>query len=147
MFGYKSMTIVLGTALFCVAGGSAQQAPSAGTPTHRSVRVNVVVTTASGHWVTDLQQKDFVIYDNNSARPITSFDVVLIGPAGQKNAPIMKLASQGPNTGAENRGELFHYAITFDGAVAEQPEYHSIEVKVMRPNLTVRTRKGYLAQP
>jgi hypothetical protein len=151
MFRYKTLMVVLvvlGTALFCVAGGSSQQAPSAGSPTYRSVQLNVVVTTASGQWVTDLEQKDFVIFDNNSARPITSFDVVLISPTDQKNAPILKSASQAHNTGAEDRGERFYYAITFDSAVAERPdEYHRIEVKVKRPKLTIRSRQGYFAQP
>jgi hypothetical protein len=148
MFGSKSRLVVLGMALFWVAGGSAQQAPSAGTLSHRSIHVNVVVTTASGQPVTDLQEKDFVIFDNNSARPITSFDAVLIGPTRQKNAPTMKLASQVPNTGGSEQGDLFQYEITFDGAVAERPdEYHSLQVKVKRPNLKVRARKGYFAQP
>jgi VWFA-related protein len=40
------------------------------------------------------------------------------------------------------------YEITFDPAVAEQPnEYHHIEVQVDKPGLLARTRQGYYAQP
>jgi len=40
------------------------------------------------------------------------------------------------------------YTLTLEAAVAERPnEYHSIEVKVARPGLSIRTRSGYYVQP
>jgi VWFA-related protein len=40
------------------------------------------------------------------------------------------------------------YTLTLEAAVAERPnEYHSIEVKVATPGLSVRTRSGYYVQP
>jgi VWFA-related protein len=40
------------------------------------------------------------------------------------------------------------YEITVDSASAEQPnEYHHIEIKLDKPNLSARTRDGYYAQP
>jgi VWFA-related protein len=40
------------------------------------------------------------------------------------------------------------YTITFDPAVAEEADtWHSIEVKVDKPKVNVRTRNGYYAQP
>jgi VWFA-related protein len=40
------------------------------------------------------------------------------------------------------------YTLTLDAAVAERAnEYHSIEVKVATPGLSVRTRSGYYVQP
>jgi len=40
------------------------------------------------------------------------------------------------------------YQISFDGAPAEHAnEYHHIEIKVNKPNLSARTRDGYYAQP
>jgi VWFA-related protein len=40
------------------------------------------------------------------------------------------------------------YQLTFATAPAEQPnEYHHIDIKVDKPNVTARTRDGYYAQP
>jgi hypothetical protein len=75
--------------------------------------LNVVVTTESGKPVTDLEQKDFTIFDNRAVRAITSFDAVLTSPTPPRNAPIMRSASYAPKTGAEKRGEFFRYEITF----------------------------------
>src|ERR1700752_4432760 len=41
-----------------------------------------------------------------------------------------------------------YYEISFVPDAAERPdEYHSLEVKVSKPGLTVHTRQGYYAQP
>jgi hypothetical protein len=145
MFGNKCKLVILGTSLFCVAAGSAQQAPSGDTPTPRSIHLNVVITTASGQPVTDLQQKDFRVLDNGSTRTITSFQAVAMSPKPQEATPLLKFASE--RSGAEAY-ELFQYEITYDAPRAEQPnEYHRVEVKIDKPKLTVKTRKGYYAQP
>jgi VWFA-related protein len=40
-----------------------------------------------------------------------------------------------------------YYEISFDSAQAERPdEYHQLEVKLAKPGLTARTRRGYYAQ-
>jgi VWFA-related protein len=40
------------------------------------------------------------------------------------------------------------YTLTFEAAAGDGPnEYHALEVKVAKPELTVRTRSGYYAQP
>jgi VWFA-related protein len=41
-----------------------------------------------------------------------------------------------------------HYELSFESAPAERPnEYHSLQVKIDKPGLSVRTRTGYYAQP
>jgi hypothetical protein len=108
---------------FCVATlvscgtALAQQSP-------QNVHFNVVVTKASGQYVTDLKQQDFTILDNGLTQPIKSFSARQIGE------------------------DLFQYEITFDTPGSERPnQYHAVEVKVDKPGLVVRTRKGYYAQP
>jgi hypothetical protein len=148
MFSDKSMLVVLGTSLLCVAAVSAQQAPPGDTSNPRSIHLNVVVTTASGQPVTDLQQKDFTILDNNSARTITSFKAVAMNPKPQETTPLLKFASERSGAVAYDQRELFQYEITYDTPSAERPdEYHRVEVKVDQPHLTIKTRKGYYAQP
>ena len=40
------------------------------------------------------------------------------------------------------------YTVTFDAETAEKPEtWHSVQIKVDKPGMTVRTRNGYYAQP
>jgi hypothetical protein len=57
-------------------------------------------------------------------------------------------AGNGANTGCYEQGELFQYEITFNVPSDARPnEYHGVEVKVYKPNLTVRTRQGYFTQP
>jgi hypothetical protein len=146
MFSDKSMLVVLGTSLLCVAVVSAQQAPPGDTSNPQSIHLNVVVTTASGQPVTDLQQKDFTILDNNSARTITSFKAVAMNAKPQETTPLLKFASSGAV--AYDQRELFQYEITYDAPTAERPdEYHRVEVKVDQPHLKIKTRKGYYALP
>jgi hypothetical protein len=41
-----------------------------------------------------------------------------------------------------------YYEIAFDPVISDRPsEYHHLEVRVAKPGLTVRTRKGYYSQP
>jgi hypothetical protein len=88
------------------------------------VHFNVVVSRPSGQYVTDLKQQDFTLLDNRLAQPITSFRARQIGD------------------------ELFQYELTFNAPPSAAPrEYHNVEVRVDKPNLTVRTRRGYYAQP
>jgi hypothetical protein len=147
MFGEKSMLVVLGTFLFCVTAGSALQAPPADTSTPRSIHLNVVVTTKSGQPVTDLQQRDFTIFDNNSTRTIRAFRAGIMSPKPQEGTPPIKFAGEESKAGAYDTLEVFQYEISFDAPCAERAnEYHRVEVKVDKPNLIVRARQGYYAQ-
>jgi hypothetical protein len=117
MSSYKGLAAFCAvTLLFCGTALSQQSA--------QVVHFNVVVTKASGEYITDLKQQDFTLLDNRSAQPITSFRARQIGD------------------------DLFQYELTFNAPPSAAPsEYHNVEVKVDKPNLTVRTRKGYYAQP
>jgi hypothetical protein len=111
--------------------------------------MNVVVTTASGQSVTDLQEKDFTVYDNSSTQTITSFKAVAISPKPQEAPPpLLKFASERSGAEAYVQWELFQYEITYEAPRAERPnEYHRVVVKIDKPHLTIKTRQGYYAQP
>ena len=81
----KRLFAVLGAMVVCSTTTFARQA-SEGSSASRSIRINVIVATADGQCVMDLQQQDFKIYDNNSIQPITSFEAVIIG-AKRKASP------------------------------------------------------------
>ena len=168
MFVCKRVFAVLAVMVLCITTASAQQGSSEGGAASRNVHVNVVVTTASGQCVTDLQQKDFKIFDNNLPQTITSFRAVTISPkeievpdrayspsfraaTSPKQVEVPErayFASNGANTGCYQEGELFQYEITFNVPSDARPnEYHGVEVKVYKPNLTIRTRRGYFTQP
>jgi hypothetical protein len=166
MFICKRVFSILAVMVLCLATVSAQQGSSEGGPATRNVHVNVVVTTASGQCVTDLQQKDFKIFDNALPQPITSFRTVTISPkqievpdrayspsfravTSPKQVEVPDRAyGNGANNGCYEQGELFQYEITFNVPNDARPnEYHGVEVKVYKPNLIVRARKGYYVQP
>jgi VWFA-related protein len=52
---------------------SAQPAPA---PAPQAIRLSVVADTKSGQPVTNLDEKDFTVLDNKSARPITHFKIM-----------------------------------------------------------------------
>jgi hypothetical protein len=147
MFVCKGVSGVLAATLLCITTVSAQQGSSEDGAASRNVRLNVVVTTASGQCVTDLQQKDFKVLDNSRYQTITSFRAVTISPK-QAEAPDRAIAAgNGANSGCYEQGELFQYEITFNVPSDARPnEYHGVEVKVYKPNLTVRTRRGYFTE-
>jgi hypothetical protein len=148
MFVRKRVFGVLAVMVLCITTASAQQASSEGGAASRNVRLNVVITTASGQCVTDLQQKDFKILDNNLPQTITSFRAVTISPKQVAVPDRTYAAGNGANTGCYQQGELFQYEITFNVPGDARPnEYHGVEVKVYKPNLTVRTRRGYFTEP
>jgi hypothetical protein len=148
MFVYKRVFGVLVVMVLCITTATAQQGSSEGGAASRNVRLNVVVTTASGECVTDLQQKDFKVFDNNLPQTITSFRAVTISPKQVEVPDRAHAADNGANTGCYEQGELFQYEITFNVPSDARPnEYHGVEVKVYKPNLTVRTRRGYFTQP
>jgi hypothetical protein len=119
------------------------QQPTKGT-VPRTVHVYVLVTTASGQPVTDLDQRDFSLWDNNVLqRKITSFRLVRVN---SNRLPQMSLVSAEPQS--EQGRDVVAYELTFDAAVGKQPnEYHSLGVKVDRPKLNVLAQQGYYAQP
>ena len=78
---------------------SAQQNISAN-ETASKVYLDVVVTAKSGPPVSGLQQQDFIVLDNNSSRPVTSFQAV-----GGKEPPIeVVLIVDAVNTTYEHLG-------------------------------------------
>lgn len=138
---------VLAVIVLCITTASSQQRSGEGVAASRIVHVNVVVTTASGQCVTDLQRQDFKIFDNNLPQPIMSFRTVTISPK-QIEVPDHRAYSYGANNGCYEQGELFQYEITFNVPSDARPnEYHGVAVKVYKPNLTVRARQGYFTQP
>ena len=148
MFVCKGVFGVLAATVLCIMSASAQLGSSEGGAASRNVRLNVVVTTASGQCVTDLQQKDFKVLDNSRYQTITSFRAVTISPKQAEVPDRASAAGSGANSGCYEQGELFQYEITFDVPRDARPnEYHGVEVKVYKPNLTVRTRRGYFREP
>ena len=128
--------------LYC-ASGIAQQTVTTGTTT-RTVRVDALVRTQSGQSVSDLQERDFTLWDNNVLPlKITSFQAIRVVAS---RVPGTTNGSTQPQS--ERHGEIIVYELTFDAAVAKLPNgYHSLGVKVDRPNLIVLARQGYYAQP
>src|SRR5258707_11327598 len=99
MFVCKRVFGVLAVMLLCITTASAQQGSSEGGAGSRNVHLNVVVTTASGQCVTDLQQKDFKILDSNRPQTITSFRAVTISPKQVEVPDRAYAAGNGANTG------------------------------------------------
>jgi hypothetical protein len=143
----KRVFAVLAAMVVCSATAFAWQASEGGSAS-RSIRVNVVVATADGRCVMDLQQQDFTIFDNNSIQPITSFKAVIIGMQPAKLPRLVYVAGNGANRRCYEQGELFQYELTFNVPDNALPNgYHRVEVKVDKPKLIVQTRDGYYAQP
>jgi len=110
----------------------------------RTVHVYVLVTTTSGQPVTDLDVRDFSVWDNNAVeKKITSWRLIRMN---SNRLPQMSLASAEPGSGQGR--DVVAYELTFDGAIGTRPnEYHSLGVKIDRPKLNVLARQGYYAQP
>ena len=109
----------------------------------RTVRVDVLVTTQSGQPVTDLDERDFSVWDNNVLETrITSFRLVRLDASRLPRMSLVSAESQN-----QKHGEVVAYELTFDAAPAKGPgEYHSLGVKVDRANLKVLARQGYYAR-
>jgi hypothetical protein len=125
MSNLRYLNVLLCSAFLCLATAAAQQPIIAEeNPQDHSVKLNVVVTNRLALFVTDLQQQDFAVFDDDSKRTITSFKATAIGDG------------------------VFRYQITFKGSNAKTlNEFHRVAVRINRPNLTVKTQKGYYAQP
>ena len=133
--------------LVCTATAFAQQRSARGGAVSRSVRFNVVVTTASGECVTDLQERDFKVFDNNLIQPIAFFRAGSTSPEGVE-IPHLVYAAGARTHGCFRESGLFRYEITFNvPSDARVSEYRSGGISVDRPNLVVRARQGYYVQP
>ena len=147
MFVYKRVFSVLAAMVLCSTTASIQQASADGGAASRNVRFNVVVTTASGACVTDLQEGDFKVFDDNSAQTITSFKAGTVSPK-RAGVPDFAYAAGARTNGCYGQGGLFRYEITFNVPGDARPnEYRSVGIRVDKPNLVVRARQGYYAQP
>ena len=133
----------LWVALTLCSGLAVAQQPARGAM-RRTVRVDVLVTTQSGQPATDLDERDFSLWDNNILPTrITSFKVIRVDAS---RLPQMMNVSTAPQSG--RHGEVVVYELTFDAAVAKEAnEYHSLGVRVDRPKLMVLARQGYYAKP
>jgi hypothetical protein len=118
---YFYLAALLLSGLTAYAQNDTRQSVTAG----QNVFVDVIVTK-NKQWVTDLEEKDFKLFDRGSVRPITSFNAVPI-----------------------KDGELYQYELTFEAAMGKKPnDYHPIKVCVDRLHLSVRVAPhGYYAQP
>lgn len=94
----------------CLSGVLAQQPAEA-------IVVPVQIADREGVPVTDLELKNFRVYENQVAQEIRTF-------------------AKGENEGT--------YVLTFVPASNPSTAYRSIEVIVDRPNLRVRSRAGYI---
>jgi hypothetical protein len=116
---HKRVCLVLAATLLCGFRAYTQQAPPTEDLMRRTSGFVVVVKAQSGRPVTDLQQQDFKVLDNNSIRPIIGFRVIT-------------------KTGSPR------YEITFERATGGRPnEYHRVDIRVDRPNLKVLAPLGY----
>ncbi|WP_035349835.1 hypothetical protein [Edaphobacter aggregans] len=107
------------------------------------VRFDVVVMTASGECVTNLQLWDFKVFDNNSVQAITSFKAGRVGPK-MAEAPQLTYAAGARTNGCYDERGLFRYEIAFKvPRDARLNEYRDVGISVKRPNLVVRARQGY----
>jgi hypothetical protein len=146
MLVYKRVFSVLAAMVLCITTASAQQTSARGAAASRNVRFNVVVTTASGQCVTDLQERDFKVFDNDVTQPIVFFRVGPISPEGVEIAHLV-YAADARTDGCFGQSGLFRYEITFNvPSDARRNEYRRVGILVDRPNLVVRARQGYYAR-
>jgi hypothetical protein len=105
--------------------------------------VYVLVTTASGQPVTDLDERDFSIWDNSVEKRITSFQ-----PPHMISNGLIQVVQVTGGAKIVSLDPASVYELSFDAAIGKKPnEYHALGVKVDRPNLNVVARQGYYAQP
>jgi VWFA-related protein len=76
MFIDARLHCFLVTALLCTTAASTEHHNPAAQPASQAIRLDVVVTAKSGPPVTDLQQQDFTLLDNDVPQAITSFAAV-----------------------------------------------------------------------
>jgi hypothetical protein len=143
MFIYKRVFSVLAAMVLCLTTASVQQASARGGAASRNVRFDIVVTTASGECVTDLQERDFKVFDNDVTQPMVFFRAGPMSPEGVE-IPHLVYAAGARTNGCFGQSGLFRYEITFNvPSDARRNEYRRVCVKVDRPNLVVRARQGY----
>jgi VWFA-related protein len=95
------------------------------------------------------------VYYQNFLQPVTSLKQT---SSGNLSLQVLAIQSGGRVFNASNdlvaeisrclKDAKSYYSLSFDAAKSEQAnEYRSLEVKVTKPGLTVRTNSGYYAQP
>jgi len=104
------------------AEGGAQDSATEGTATGSDrISISVVVRDADGEPIRDLRVSDFTVYDENAPQELLGFRAAPAGVAGR-------------------------YVLTVRAARSERAnEYHRVAVRVERPNVEVRSIRGYYA--
>ena len=148
MFIYKRGVGVLAAMVFFITAASAKQAPAKGGAVFRTARINVVVTTASGECVTDLEERDFKVFDNNvTQQPIVFFRAGTMSHEEVEIPQLVFAAATRINRYCFGETGLFRYEITFSvPGDARVNEYRRVCVRVDRPDLVVWARQGYYVQ-
>jgi hypothetical protein len=95
-------------------------------------RLVVIVMTGDGRVVTDLQLKDFTVFDQGSIRPITSFSAFRGGCEFGPAISNVDLARKGENG---RRDCPPRYELSFDSVSTIAHEYPQIKIK--RPGLKI----------
>ncbi|NYF52475.1 hypothetical protein [Tunturiibacter gelidoferens] len=108
------------------------------------VRFVVVVADGSGRPVTDLQQQDFTVFDDNLIRPIRAFVMVTGRKRTNEGYGVIREAAL-RSGGRDELLKLFpRYEITFDEPIdLRAKEYREVGIKVDRPGLKIITGQGY----
>ena len=115
---------------------------------NRSEHFVVIVTTKSGSPVSDLKERDFKVFDNNSLRPIRLFKVVNGPQESVQTYSLAGVSRTRQDSGTKDRlGSFPRYNITFIATPALRlNEYHEVGIWVGRPDVEVWASQGYYAQ-
>lgn len=100
----------------------------------------VIVATGDGDPVTDLQKKDFTVFDQDSIRPITSFRAFRGKDA---SGPTISYAHLSNNARSTDRGRFSRYELSFD-CEATTP-HEKPQIKINRPDVKIFVSREMLA--
>jgi len=128
----------------CAVAGPAQTAHPKVIQNGRNIQINVVVMASKGTVVLNLQKQDFAVRDSGVVCPIKS--VQLLIPSATASAKPQASASAVPSTG-QSQAIPMYQLVYVRPASAAKGSFRQIEVLVGRPNLSVKSPKGYKVSP